>query len=58
MYSNNSGGGDSGADGISSSRNTAGGSKNIMTGAAATAITAVKIISDGGVAVSSNSDLL
>lgn len=41
--------GDSGADGISSSRIVAGGSKNIMNGAAATAMTAVKIMSDGSV---------
>ncbi len=50
--------GDSGAGGISSSRIAAGGSENIMNGAAATAITAVKIMSDGSVAASSNSDLL
>lgn len=51
--------GDSGTGGgISASRITAGGSENIMNGAAATAITAVKIMSDGSVAASSNSDLL
>lgn len=51
--------GDSGVyGGINGSRNTAGGSNNIMNGAAATAITAVKIMSDGSVAASSNSDLL
>lgn len=51
--------GDSGTGGsISSSRNTAGGSNNIMNGAAAIAITAAKIMSDGSVAASSNSDLL
>ncbi len=51
--------GDSGVyGGISGSRNTAGGSENIMNGTAATAITAVKIMSDGSVAASSNSDLL
>ncbi|WP_298955408.1 hypothetical protein [uncultured Campylobacter sp.] len=50
---------DSGVDGgISGSHNTAGGSENIMNGAAATAITAVKIMSGGSVAASSNSDLL
>lgn len=42
--------GDSGVyGGISGSRNTADGSNNIMNGAAATAITAVKIMSDGSV---------
>ena len=55
----NGGVGDSGTGGgISASRNTAGGSKNIMNGTAATAITAVKIMSDGSVAASSNIDLL
>ena len=44
--------------GISSSRIVAGGSKSIMNGAAATAITAAKIMSDGSVTASSNSDLL
>lgn len=48
--------GDSGVyGGISSSRITAGGSENIMNGAAATATIAVKIISDGSVAASGNS---
>ena len=51
--------GDSGTGGgINGSRIAAGGSKNIMNGAAATAITAVKIMSDGSVAASSNSNLL
>ena len=51
--------GDSGTGGgISASRNTVGGSENIMNGAAETAITAVKIMSDGSVAASGNSDLL
>lgn len=44
--------------GISGSRNTTGGSENIMNGLAAIAITAVKIMSDGSVAASSNSNLL
>lgn len=47
--------GDSGVDGgISASRNTAGGSENIINGATATAITAVKIMSGDSVATSSN----
>ncbi len=47
--------GDSGTGGISSSRITAGGSKNIMNDVAAIAITAAKIMSDGSVAASGNS---
>lgn len=51
--------GDSGTGGgISAIRNTAGGSENIMNGAVATAITAAKIMSDGSVTTSSNSNLL
>ena len=48
--------GDSGVDGgISGSRIAVGGSENIMNVATATAITAVKIMSDGSVAASGNS---
>ena len=51
----NGGVGDSGAGGISSSRIAAGGSENIMNGAAATTNNSLKIRGDGSVAASDNS---